>query len=75
MIDYRGFGDSEGVPSQEGLIDDAHAAWNWLLENGARQEDISIFGSSLGTAVGTHLVHELAKVGEHLPISSIRRSL
>jgi len=64
MVDYRGFGDSTGTPSEEGLIDDALASWNWLLSNGARQEDISIFGSSLGTAVGSHLAHELSKLGQ-----------
>ena len=64
MIDYRGFGDSTGTPSEEGLVEDGLAAWNWLLSNGARQEDISIFGSSLGTAVGSHLTHKLAELCE-----------
>ncbi|CAJ1438474.1 unnamed protein product, partial [Effrenium voratum] len=29
-IDYRGFGRSEGSPSEEGLIEDALTAWRWL---------------------------------------------
>ncbi|KAL0066206.1 hypothetical protein AAF712_006831 [Marasmius tenuissimus] len=30
-IDYRGFGESTGSPSEEGLVRDARAAWEWLL--------------------------------------------
>jgi abhydrolase domain-containing protein 12 len=66
MIDYRGFADSTGSPSQEGLIEDALAAWDWLLASGARQEDISIVGWSLGTAVGAHLCIKLNKVSKYL---------
>ena len=29
-LDYRGFGQSEGTPSEEGLIEDALSAWRWL---------------------------------------------
>lgn len=52
MIDYRGFADSDGIPSQRGLIDDAWASWNWLIDYGAKDRDVSVLGSSLGTAVG-----------------------
>jgi pimeloyl-ACP methyl ester carboxylesterase len=33
-IDYRGFGNSEGSPTEEGLATDARATWDWLIENG-----------------------------------------
>merc|ERR1712087_602660 len=29
-LDYRGYGFSEGTPSEEGLIEDALCAWQWL---------------------------------------------
>ena len=35
-VDYRGYGDSEGSPSEKGLIVDAHAAWDWVLRHGAK---------------------------------------
>jgi len=38
-IDYRGFGDSYGTPTQDGLALDARAAWDWLILNGARAEE------------------------------------
>lgn len=64
-IDYRGFGDSEGVPSEQGLARDARAAWDWLVhpDQGAKAEDILIVGHSLGTAVATKLGVELAQHG------------
>ena len=59
-IDYRGFGDSEGEPSEEGLVADARAAWDWVIEKGARPEDVMIIGHSLGTGVSASLGAELA---------------
>lgn len=60
-IDYRGFADSTGVPSQDGLVEDAYTAWNWLLNQGAKPEDILIFGHSLGTGIAAQLVKKLAE--------------
>jgi abhydrolase domain-containing protein 12 len=48
-IDYRGFGDSEGHPTEDGVTRDARAGWDYLVKQGARAEDIMIFGHSLGT--------------------------
>lgn len=62
-IDYRGFGDSEGVPSEQGLYLDARAAWDWLIESGAKEEDITVVGQSLGTGVSAGLLSELAEEG------------
>ncbi|KAL5482707.1 hypothetical protein ACEPAI_9301 [Sanghuangporus weigelae] len=60
-IDYRGFGDSEGVPSEEGLIADARAAWDWAVNRGAKPENILLVGLSLGTGVVSGFAAELAK--------------
>jgi abhydrolase domain-containing protein 12 len=63
VIDYRGFGNSEGTPSERGLQIDARTAWGWLIENGAKEEDITIVGQSLGTGVSVGLAVELAEEG------------
>ncbi|KAA1473802.1 alpha/beta-hydrolase [Dentipellis sp. KUC8613] len=63
-IDYRGFGDSTGTPSEEGLEIDARAAWDWLEARGARQEDILVVGNSLGTGVSVQLVSGLKSDGK-----------
>lgn len=53
IIDYRGYGLSEGKPSESGLYMDAEAAFGWLVsERGLDAErEIVIFGRSLGVAV------------------------
>ncbi|KAF9815975.1 hypothetical protein IEO21_04302 [Rhodonia placenta] len=61
VIDYRGFGDSEGSPSEAGLALDAYAAWTWLIEQGARSHDVLIYGHSLGTGVAGKLGSRLAR--------------
>ena len=56
IIDYRGFGRSEGSVSEQGLYRDAAAAWHWLTQTrGIPAEEIVIFGRSLGGAVATQL--------------------
>lgn len=56
IIDYRGYGRSDGSHSEQGFYADAAAAWNWLTETRAiPPEKIVIFGRSLGGAVATQL--------------------
>ncbi|MBD3379406.1 MAG: alpha/beta fold hydrolase [Candidatus Omnitrophica bacterium] len=52
VFDYRGYGKSEGVPSEEGLYTDAMAAYTYL--RGTREvpeEEIVLYGESIGGAV------------------------
>ncbi len=52
LFDYRGYGKSEGSPSEEGLYRDARAAHRYLVEErGVEPERIVCFGRSLGAAV------------------------
>ena len=56
IIDYRGYGLSDGKPSEEGTYLDAESAWNYLIEErGLQADDIIIFGRSLGGGVATWL--------------------
>jgi len=55
QFDYRGYGRSEGEPSEEGTYLDAQAAHRWLRERGFAPEKIIAFGESLGGAVGCEL--------------------
>ncbi|TFK52363.1 alpha/beta-hydrolase [Heliocybe sulcata] len=64
VIDYRGFADSTGNPSEAGLVRDTRAAWDWLRERGAKGEDVLVVGHSLGTGVATRFVKELEDGGE-----------
>ena len=62
-IDYRGFADSTGQPSEAGLLSDARSAFDWLVAHGKRVEDILIVGQSLGTGVSGMLGAELSSEG------------
>eukprot|EP00300_Choanocystis_sp_HF-7_P013421 c18290_g1_i1.p1 GENE.c18290_g1_i1~~c18290_g1_i1.p1 ORF type:complete len:294 (-),score=40.58 c18290_g1_i1:219-1061(-) len=58
-FDYRGYGDSEGTPSQEGLITDTEGAMRQLRVLADKGEidpaKVILFGRSLGGAVVIHL--------------------
>ncbi|KAJ8590214.1 alpha/beta-hydrolase [Rhizopogon salebrosus TDB-379] len=62
-IDYRGFGDSTGTPTEDGLLTDARAAWDWLIAQGASPQDVLIVGHSLGSAVASGLSGSLSEEG------------
>jgi fermentation-respiration switch protein FrsA (DUF1100 family) len=56
ILDYRGYGLSEGSPSEKGLYEDAQAAYAHLLSRpDVNPERIAIFGRSLGGAVAVDL--------------------
>lgn len=55
IVDYRGYGESSGEPSEEGTYRDAEACWSWLESRGAAARDIVVFGESLGAGVATWL--------------------
>jgi fermentation-respiration switch protein FrsA (DUF1100 family) len=53
LVDYRGYGQSTGSPSEEGTYRDAMASWRWLVDTrGLRPAEIVVFGESLGGPVG-----------------------
>ena len=56
IFDYRGYGQSEGQPSEQGTYTDALAAWEYLLTQKSKQPaEIVIFGRSLGAAIAAEL--------------------
>jgi uncharacterized protein len=62
-LEYRGYGHSEGKPSEAGLYRDADAAYQYLVNTkGIDPKSILSFGQSLGTAVAAHLASQ-RKVG------------
>jgi hypothetical protein len=55
MLDYRGYGASDGAPDEPGLYRDADAAYDWLVARGFAPEEIIAYGESLGGTVATEL--------------------
>jgi len=55
-LEYRGYGHSEGQPSEKGLYLDARAAYQYLVNTkGIAPQFIVSFGQSLGTAIAADL--------------------
>ncbi|HSO75392.1 MAG TPA: alpha/beta hydrolase, partial [Blastocatellia bacterium] len=64
IIDYRGYGKSDGKPSEAGLYLDARAAWDYLVhERHEVPERIIIFGKSLGGAPAVDLATHVDPAG------------
>ncbi len=63
MVDYHGFGQSEGSPSEENLYLDADALWQYVTEErGVNTGEIVIMGYSLGGAVAAYLAEQHPEV-------------
>jgi len=59
LIDYRGYGQSTGKPSEQGTYADADAAWHYLTSvRGFDASSVIIFGRSLGGAVAAWLASQ-----------------
>jgi fermentation-respiration switch protein FrsA (DUF1100 family) len=55
LFDYRGYGRSQGRPSEEGTYLDAQTAYAWLRLKGFAGTNIIAFGESLGGGVAAEL--------------------
>jgi uncharacterized protein len=54
-FDYRGYGRSQGRPTEEGTYRDAQAAYAWLRQKGFAGTNIVAYGGSLGGGVAAEL--------------------
>ena len=60
-FDYRGFGKTPGIPTEQGLIQDAIAVVDWAINiANIPPSRILIFGQSLGTAVNMAVAEHFA---------------
>lgn len=60
IYDYRGYGKSEGTPTEKGLYQDIEAAWRYLTRNQSYDPSrIILFGRSLGGAVSANLAQKV----------------
>lgn len=56
MVDYRGYGLSEGKPTENGMYADVDASLKWLKSKGLDNDRLIIYGFSLGSAPAVELV-------------------
>ena len=55
LVSWRGFSGNKGKPTEKGLYLDAKGAVAWLKSKGIRENNIIIYGESLGTGVATEI--------------------
>ena len=72
-FDYRGYGRSDGTPTEAGLYEDALAAYTYLTRSGVSPRQIILAGQSLGSAVAVELATRVTSAGVALfsPIDSV----
>ncbi|MBI3973927.1 MAG: alpha/beta hydrolase [Chloroflexi bacterium] len=73
LVDYRGYGRSEGVPSEAGLYADGRAMYQAARDRGFAPERIVLLGRSLGAAVALEVAldHACAGVVLETPFLSV----
>ncbi len=67
LIDYRGFGLSEGDPNLPSALEDVKTGFNWLVEQEAVSgKPVFLFGQSLGASMGLYFVATNEQAKEQL---------
>ncbi len=74
VLDYRGYGRSEGWPTESGLYEDAMAGYRFLRGRGFEPRRILLHGESLGTAAAAFVasVEQVGGVILEAPFPSAR---
>ena len=67
MMDYRGFGLSEGTPTEDNMYADVEACIKWLKNNGISNGNLMVYGYSLGSAPAIKLTVN----NRYFPISKL----
>lgn len=68
MFDYRGYGNSEGEISEDGLYIDTLHAWDYVTKTlGVPENKIILYGRSLGGSIASNLLLHLLKNNRKLP--------
>ncbi len=55
LISWRGFSGNKGKPTEENLYKDAEAAISWLNNKNVNNDNIILYGESLGTGVAVEM--------------------
>ncbi len=69
LVDYRGYGKSDGRCSISGVYRDSLTAYYYLVRNGTRADNIIVWGESLGGAAAIYVASSV-KCGKLILLSS-----
>ncbi len=60
VFDYRGYGKSDGTPAEKGVLEDSHAAMDWLCKRfEVKPVDVIVIGFSIGGGPATDVATSL----------------
>lgn len=59
MMAYRGYSGSTGEPSEAAIVADAKQAYQMLIDDGIKPDEIIVYGEALGAAVAVQVAAEL----------------
>lgn len=76
LVNYRGYGGSEGAPSEAAIFADAEVVFDYVQ---ARHREVSVIGRSLGSGVAVHLaavrpVRKLALVTPYDSVANVAKA-
>lgn len=64
IVDYRGYGQSTGKPTEKGTLVDVLAGFQWLIEEkGLRPDQVILFGRSLGGSIAATIAKDVNPAG------------
>ncbi|HOK95015.1 MAG TPA: alpha/beta hydrolase [Anaerohalosphaeraceae bacterium] len=63
IVDYRGYGQSTGKPTEKGTLQDIRAGWDWLIKKGIPARRIILFGRSLGGCIAALTAKDVNPAG------------
>jgi uncharacterized protein len=58
LVGYRGYGGNPSEPTEMGLYADGRAHLDWLARQGVKDDQVVLYGESLGAAVATQIATE-----------------
>lgn len=58
LLEYRGYGGNKGTPTEEGLYEDGRTALAFLTAQDVKNNQLVLYGESLGTGVASKLATE-----------------
>jgi len=51
IVAWRGFSYNEGIPTEQGLYQDAKSTIEWIKNKGVKEQNIILYGESLGSSI------------------------
>lgn len=61
-VEYRGYAGNPGAPTEQGIYKDARAFIGWLKQNGTDENNIILYGESIGSGPAVQMATEFSSL-------------